>query len=302
MTTRDIQPQDLAAGALTAGQRETFERDGYLILPDALTRPELVALRRKAHTLAFRETAPLRRWVTSAHRRLPRGPRIPVAVPLGILGSIEFQNVLSQSSLLHLIDKPSMLAAVTNVLGWNIYVYLATLVHSPTSPSAAPTGPIGWHQDSSRVNDELEGAPRPRLSVKIAYFLTDTRPDDCGQMWILPGSHRSNSPPATAMPDGACPLRVEPGTAVLFDRRLWHSASANHTRHPRQVVFIGYAYRWLRPHDSMTVRHLWRSASPVRRQLLGAGSDATSFYSPCEHDVPLKALWHVAQAATFPGE
>ena len=63
--------------------------------------------------------------------------------------------------------------------------------------------------------------------------------------------------------------RLKPGTAVLFDRRLWHSASPNWSDVTRKVLFYGYGYRWARVKDDMTVEDLWPKSDPIRRQLLG---------------------------------
>jgi ectoine hydroxylase-related dioxygenase (phytanoyl-CoA dioxygenase family) len=51
---------------------------------------------------------------------------------------------------------------------------------------------VAWHQDSMRVNEELEYHPRPRLSLKVGYYLTDTRRADWGNTLLLPGSHQTD--------------------------------------------------------------------------------------------------------------
>ena len=73
--------------------------------------------------------------------------------------------------------------------------------------------------------------------------------------------------------DEAVAVQVAPGTAVLFDRRIWHSASENASDVARKVLFYGYSYRWLRPRDDMTasLRFMDR-CDPIRRQLLGAST------------------------------
>ena len=60
------------------------------------------------------------------------------------------------------------------------------------SSSAARQTPkrLGWHQDSGRVNRDLEGDPRPRISLKVAFFLTDTSVAGRGNFSVVPGSHR----------------------------------------------------------------------------------------------------------------
>jgi hypothetical protein len=79
------------------------------------------------------------------------------------------------------------------------------------------------------------------------------------------------------------PLSVRAGAALLLDRRLWHSRSPNRGPHTRKVIWVGYAYRWLRPKDEMTVAHLLDGADPVRRQLLGHGSSRNQFVSLILH-------------------
>lgn len=148
-----------------------------------------------------------------------------------------------------------------------------------------------WHQDSMRVNDEIEIHPRPRLSVKVAYFLTDTTVPDCGNMWVYPGSQRMDDlhvPEGEVDPPGAVPVVGKPGTAIIFDRRLWHSRSLNTSSLVRKGVFFGYSYRWLQPKDDMNVRQLYPTLDPIRRQILGDALCADGRYAPLDGDVPLR--------------
>ena len=146
-----------------------------------------------------------------------------------------------------------------------------------------------WHQDGGRQNVEIETEPtRPRLSVKVAYFLSDVSEPGRGNLLVVPGSHWWNRIPRPSSgavsfehPDGAIPLCVRPGTAVLFDRRLWHSRSDNTSDITRKALFLAYTYRWIRPRDTMHIdwtRDPYRSLSPVRRQLLGFGEDAPAYW------------------------
>ena len=62
---------------------------------------------------------------------------------------------------------------------------------------------------------------------------------------------------------------VPPGGAVLFDRRIWHTSSANISAITRKVLFYGYSYRWLRPRDDQSFEGLFAQCEPIRKQLLG---------------------------------
>src|SRR4029079_4101474 len=98
---------------------------------------------------------------------------------------------------------------VWGILGWNIYCS-----HTPLDPSpplsAPPANPVAWHQDSMRVNEEIECSPRPRLSLKVGYYLTDVSGGDGGNTLLLPGSHLTDTldcpNDGVSNPDRAIPL------------------------------------------------------------------------------------------------
>ena len=152
---------------------------------------------------------------------------------------------------------------------------------------------LGWHQDSARLNAELETIPQPRISLKVAFFLTDTTEEGRGNFYVLPGSSYERHPnsPRWCFRSGrgiSCKGAVR--LSGIFDRRLWHSASPNYSNIPRKVLFYGYSYRWLRPRDDMTVDHFMDRCDPIRQQLLGASTGGHGYTSPTDEDVPLK-LW-----------
>ena len=85
------------------------------------------------------------------------------------------------------------------------------------------------------------------------------------------------------------PVCVKPGTAVLFDRRMWHRRGLNTSDVTRRVLFFGYSYRWLRGLDYNNMpEELLSKCDPIRRQLLGDGVDVKGWWQPTEADVPLK--------------
>ena len=136
-----------------------------------------------------------------------------------------------------------------------------------------------WHQDGGRQNRELETSPRPRLSVKLAFWLSDVSESGRGNLMVIPGSHRQDwldGPPRRDVvwpaPRGAVPVLANPGDAVFFDRRIWHARSDNHSNVVRKVVFIGYTYRWISIRDDVAAlpnSPMWSGLNPLQRQLLG---------------------------------
>ena len=257
---------------LTDAERRTFEETGILVVEDALT-PEQV------RSLTAATDQVYERHVARGH-----DPKAALFYPNFIPDDPQY---------LGLVDHPKILPKVWGILGWNIYLYHGHLIVTPPSGQERGDKTFGWHQDSGRVNQEMEGHPRPRLSLKVAYFLSDTTEPGRGNFWVIPGSHNRDEleQPAGGMgqPAGAVPVLAEPGSAVFFDRRLWHTASPNWSDVTRKVLFYGYGYRWLRTKDDMTVRDLWEGSDPIRRQMLGAGTGANGYYSPGDKDVPLRA-------------
>ena len=166
--------------------------------------------------------------------------------------------------------------------------------HLDVHPPVAEPPRWRWHQDGGRQNVELE-SPRPRLSVKVAWFLTDVEEPSQGALWIIPGSHREDrlERPASGSltPPGARPLLVRAGTAVLFDRRLSHARGDNTSNATRKALFYAYTYRWIRMRDDLGLpQTLLDGFDPVRRQLLGAGTSPVGYWIPTDDDVPLRAV------------
>ncbi|MGH2808160.1 MAG: phytanoyl-CoA dioxygenase family protein, partial [Actinomycetota bacterium] len=209
-----------------------------------------------------------------------------------------FAFVLRDPAYLELLDLDTTFPIVADILGWNIYMYHCHIDQQP--PLRGLVEPVwAWHQDGGRQNVEIETEPtRPRLSVKVALFLSDISQPGRGNLKVVPGSHRRNrlARPRDGAPlvdpRGAIELCVPPGAAVIFDRRLWHSRSDNRSRVTRKVLFLGYTYRWIRARDDYPIdwsAEPFVNMSPLRKQLLGGGEDAMSFWG-LRNDTPLKEM------------
>ncbi|MBT4863631.1 MAG: hypothetical protein HON53_00735 [Planctomycetaceae bacterium] len=255
---------------LTPDEREAFNSDGYLVVKNAVDEVALDRLLKIIDRIDARER-------TAENR----------------------DKLLSVSNIIHeddafvdLIDCPKTFPRVWGILGWNIYSYHSHLDVTPPADPNTMTWQVAWHQDSMRVNDEIECSPRPRLSLKVGFYLSDVSQPDRGNTLVVPGSHLQDEidlpQDGVSNPEGAIPICLEPGSAVLLDRRVWHSRSANLSGVTRKVIWYGYSYRWMRPKDEMTVAHLFPNLDPIRRQILGDGLTANGVYDPHDGDVPLR--------------
>ena len=241
--------------------RERLERNGFVAIEDALG------------------PATIERLTAAVDRvRRAEAPNGDALHRLAFLGL--------DDAFLELVDHPAALPLVRDVLGWNIYVYHC---HLDVHPPAADAEPVWrWHQDGGRQNVELE-SPRPRLSLKVAWFLTDVPTAGHGALRVVPGSHTRDTLPRDREPEDAVPLLVRAGTAVVLDRRLWHARGDNRSDVTRRVLFYAYTHRWIRPRDELGIEPgRLASLDPLRRQLLGWGTSAIGHWIPSEEDVPLR--------------
>jgi ectoine hydroxylase len=250
------------ATAMTAAEREQFDRDGFLIIRGALTPDEV------GH-------------YTDALDRVYAGEVADGRVQQGS-SMHQLSAVANCQEAAGLIDHPATFPYVWSLLGWNVHIYHSHLDVHPTLPAQRPFR-FEWHQDGGRQNREIETDPRPRLSVKLAYWLSDVSEAGRGNFKVVPGSHLTNwisGPPRRDVPwpdpDGAIEVTANAGDVVLFDRRLWHARSDNYSPYTRKAMFFGYTFRWIAIRDEND--GIWSSdwadqLSPVQRQLLGGLKD-----------------------------
>ena len=265
----------MATGTDTAtGNRELFNSQGYIAVPGAL------------------DGAQVRR-LTAAIDELTAGDTRSIHNVADIFGK--------HDAFLELLDLPSVLPVVAELLGSNIWVNHSHYNFNPASAGDDignyPNG-YGWHRDGGAIHQDLPWPP-PLLSVKIGFYLTDLSEPGRGQTYFIRNSHLTGEqkPGPYELPESAFPMMVTPGTAVLFDRRLIHSIrSPNTSGVSRHVVFIQFAYRWMAAVDAMRVEHLRKKCTPVQLQLLGmtttmhtidGAQGRSGAYYPSTRDIPL---------------
>jgi ectoine hydroxylase len=251
-------------GPMTAADRAMFERDGYMIIRGVLSPDEV------AHYVAALD----RVYFTEI-----RAGRVQPGGSMHLLSA-----VANCPEMADLIDHPGTFPLVWSMLGWNIHIYHS---HLDVHPKLATVRPFRyeWHQDGGRQNREIETTPRPRLSVKLGFWLSDVSGPGRGNLKVVPGSHLTNwidGPPRRDIewpdPPGAIEVIAEPGDVIFFDRRIWHARSDNYSGYTRKVVFLGYTYRWTAIRDDIASLHAsepFTRLSPVQRQLLGGAGDGS---------------------------
>ena len=298
--------------AMTTQQEKNFDEKGFIVLDDFLNQTEIDRLLQAIDEVGDRIRA-----------KKGLGPDDPFAV----------RNALSHhEAFLDLIDHPRLLPLVVDAIGWNIQVRTTHLDYRPPYPedlkaSISGVGKgedheagyrnVGWHpdlaSDSLFLGPSLDGR-LPFMEIKIFYVLYDMTESNCGNLWLVPGSHRRRPVELQEQgngvdPEGAVELKLPIGSAVLWRTAVWHCVGPNLSRKTRKIMHVGYHYRWLRPTEFVEQDpELIKRSSPVRRQLLGAlapdgdpmGPDSdfhpSSRYWLTENqdDVPLRA-WALAR-------
>jgi ectoine hydroxylase len=245
--------------AMSKEQRTQFDQDGYLVIRGALRREEVAYYESALDHAYAAELAAGRVAPGAAMHQLSAVANCPASVGL--------------------VDHPATFGYIWSILGWNIHIYHSHLDVHPPIKTPKPYR-FEWHQDGGRQNREIETNPRPRLSVKLAYWLSDVSETGRGNFKVVPGSHLVNQidgPPrrdvAWPEPKGAVEVCVNAGDVVFFDRRLWHTRTNNYSDITRKGMFFAYSHRWSHirdENDELYASTAFDAFSPVQRQLLGA--------------------------------
>lgn len=240
---------------MTDEQRISFEANGYLVIPDALSPHDLARIREAADRAE-------REWRGDPGRLGERGDRLQ-----SVQAIIEYDPLF-----LDLMEHPRIFPIVREVLGDDVAMIDNDYYISP--PTDAPAAHNAWHFDEG-----LAGvySPRSTMMVKVFYALEDV-PADGGPTAFVPGTHRFpldfHMPVPADIDDmpGHVRMTVRAGTAYLFNGRLFHAALPNHSQRTRRMLIFNYGHLWMKPWPGYEPSERLRAsaATPVRKQLLHA--------------------------------
>lgn len=266
---------------LSDSQRAAFERDGFLVVPDALPLPmveQLTCAVDRLYEAGLQESG------------------------LSKTNAWNLRNCVVHDPMFRkLLDWPATFPLVVDLLNWNLHLITSHLIVRAPSPPEADVAwkAEGWHRDGGTSSTEMQ-EPHPRLFIKIAYWLTDLSEPGRGNIRFVPGSQRMMGRPAQAEgapdPYGAVEICAKPGDAVLFEQRTYHAVGPNKSNITRKSLFFGYGYRWIHPMDFKTTpSDILEQCNPIQRQLLGDTKTILGNYIPQDEDVPLRAWWEARQ-------
>ncbi|MBA2939160.1 phytanoyl-CoA dioxygenase family protein [Paenibacillus sp. CGMCC 1.16610] len=254
---------------------EQFNENGYLILPGILSEEKVNRLNAAIDRIVAEE---------------------PESLAYNIYNSIERDEEIAS-----LIDEPTLLPLMVNLLGFNIQLHISHLTVRKPNPNDVKTEShsfINWHQDGPHPQFPKQDGITSTYYIKTCYILSDMSQPDRGNTKVVPGSHNKPFHPGSqdvnGLVDGEVQVCGKPGDVFIFPQNLWHAGAPNRSEFTRRQLFLGYSPIWMRPIDYRTASdRLLENASPYRKQLLGViDENPFKYYVPSESMVPLKELYN----------
>lgn len=161
---------------LTPEQLEAYETQGYVLLPSAVSRAEVEALKAAIPALFAEDT-----------------PRRVVEAGTGCVRSVYGSHV-THDLCARLVRHPALVEPAMQIAGSPVYVYQFKI-----NAKTAFGGDVWpWHQDYIFWRNE-DGLPAPRIT-NVTLFLDEVTEFN-GPMFLVPGSHRGG----VIEPGGAAP-------------------------------------------------------------------------------------------------
>ena len=238
--------RDLHNAPISAEQMASFERDGYLVLPEVFSPQEVEAFKRELRRISQSQEV----------LASPAAIREPDSGALRSLFAIHRSN-----DLFARVARDERIAGIARyILDGDIYVHQSRLNLKPGFKGKE----FYWHSDFETWHVE-DGLPRMR-TVSCSILLTDNHPFN-GPLMLIPGSHkqyiscvgktpenhyqRSLRKQELGVPDegslqemfqsnGVDMATGPAGSVVLFDCNTLHGSNSNITPSPRSNLFFVY--------------------------------------------------------------
>ena len=225
-------------------QQAFFQQQGYLIVPDLLSRGEVAECQREVQRL-HQLAADLEASQDPLSNHFQREPfsSAPNHNGLPVLRKIENTRALSPC-FTELAAHPRLVAIVQSLLGADLLLFRSTLMLKPAFHGSAHA----LHQDSAYWPME------PPALVTASIALDDATPDN-GCIKVIPGSHhwglqewghiaQQQEAPLTNRDDIDRSRQIDvplaAGSAVLFHSLMVHGSGPNQTDRARNTALYAY--------------------------------------------------------------
>jgi hypothetical protein len=254
----------LSPPGFTPEQWSAFDRDGYLMIPHALS-PEEVN--------HYIETIDR---VAASHPGYTPGKTF---APWD--GVAHLDPVLTE-----LIDHPRHVGFAYDLYGELLKLHNSQFFLRPPGKSDTK-----WHNDGARAVPYGVYAPRLPLQLKVAYWLTDLPHADMGNLVVAPGSQKSQKFAAYTKAEdvpGQMPVCVPAGTMMLINGNIFHTVQPNESRVTRYNLFYTYCPSWVCEADRLSCDESWLATlTREQRIIMRSYRGAYDRTKPPASDFPL---------------
>ena len=261
MTETSYRP---APSGFSPEQWATFNRDGFIVIEDALSEDEVQTYLEAIDRVCAADA----KYVPGHHF----GP----------------QNIVERDPILaDLIDHPRHIGYAYDIYGELLKLHQSQIFLRPPDE----TKNNRWHPDGARALPYGVFSPQLPLQIKLGYWLTDLPRQKMGNLVVLPGSHRqqyfAGYDTHDSMP-GEKILYPRPGTITLMHSSIWHRVEANQSEITRKNIFLAYCPAWLVSADRFHSDPAWLNTLNREQRIIMRSYDwAYHNAKPPESDFPL---------------
>ena len=240
---------------ITDAQRQQLDENGYFILENVFTQPEMDALAAQIE----------------AHQRRHEQQLAASGGAQGISRAkeISFTDHLAErdDDIRAFATRPEFVAIATQILGPDIDLYWnQSVFKGPEGEKEFP-----WHQDDGYT----PVSPSPYLTLWLA--LNDATTDN-GCIWVLPGSHKNglaeHTPSSIGLvchsaddPDQGVAVPVKAGSLAVFYSLTMHKSGVNRSTSARKAYILQYSHANLK---NLTTGEILTCLIPLARQGVAA--------------------------------
>jgi hypothetical protein len=253
----------IAPPGFTPEQREFFDREGYLILPEMLSEEEIA------------------RYLEVIDRQIAGDPKFTPDVFFTRENIVEKDPVFAE-----LIDHPRHIGYAYDLFGELLKMHISQFFVRPRGGWHNQ-----WHPDGARAVPYLAFCPTLPCQLKVAYWLTDLPEPKMGNLVLRPRSQYSQYfegyDTDDSYPDELI-VCVPKGSILLMNGNTWHSVEPNESDVVRKNIFLAYCPSWIVAGDRLQNDPEWlKTLNREQRIIMRSYTKAYDHTKPPAADFPL---------------
>ncbi|HIB88865.1 TPA: hypothetical protein EYO57_16990 [Candidatus Poribacteria bacterium] len=251
-----------APPGFTKEQWEEFNREGFLVIENALTQDEIDYYLNAIDELTASD-------LTYTEGKF-YGP----------------QNVVTRHPVFAgLIDHPHHVG-----FGYDIYGELLKLHISQVFLRSRDSSHNAWHPDGARAVPYGVFSPILPMQIKIGYWLTDLPVARMGNFVCMPGSHRQQYFEGYRTHESMLDEKIlccKAGTMTIMHCGTWHRVEPNESDVVRKNIFLAYCPSWVCEADRVQCDSEWLETLNREQRIIMRSRHGYARTKPPKADFPL---------------